>query len=103
MNSIWRTAASFILLLAITSSQSARADEQVLCAHVYPCNADGSVQAPYNEGDCRDYYERICFTKVYNELSGELVSCETEKGSYEKKHSQALKRLRKLRRRALKR
>ena len=72
----------FGVFLAAFPLQSAYAlDEIDRCAAVYPCNPDGTVQAPFDKGECAELYQRQCSSKKANELGDSLISCENNRDS----------------------
>ena len=74
------------LLLVVTpllaATQSLAADE-VACIEILPCNEDGSVYAPYNEGDCADHFEEVCRNYHENQLIEKLDQCEVRSSNFQ--------------------
>ena len=56
------------------------ADNQhvVLCAALLPCNGDGSVQKPFDEGPCALLYAKQCQFQFANQSSVDLLACQRE-------------------------
>lgn len=83
-------------ILTFTGSD-VRADDLV-CAAVLPCNADGSVQAPYSQGACAARYARDCTFAHAKSQEDKLVACEDSSSKKDRQISKLRKELRKARR-----
>ncbi|NLF25463.1 MAG: hypothetical protein GX589_07375 [Deltaproteobacteria bacterium] len=52
---------AFLGAVSFFAPSVVRADQdEVVCAAVFPCKADGTVPAPYNQGACAAAYEDMC-------------------------------------------
>ena len=70
--------------------------EETVCPAVFPCNSDGTVQAPYNQGDCAPYFEEMC--QPYAHCS---MFCESEKEELVKQNRKLKKQLKSAKRRLM--
>ena len=67
-------------------------DDLVVCAAVHPCNEDGSVQTPFNQGACAEHYALECAKDAFDRESDGSISCNTDRENL----GQQVKRLTKL-------
>ena len=86
-----------VLLMVFASPAFAESDDDVVvCAAVHPCNADGTVMAPYNKGECAARYALECAADVANKIGEDLVSCENENAALKLQLETSLKKLSRL-------
>jgi hypothetical protein len=84
-------------LLVLSAPSAANADDQIVCAQIMPCQADGSVLPPYDQGGCGAYYALICAkqyaeqNKNYNLCISALDQVKAENDKF-RKHIKLLKR-----------
>jgi hypothetical protein len=76
-----------------------RADEgEVVCATIVPCNPDGTVFAPYDQGACAPLYRSQCLSQRANELSEVEASCQVSMAELQKRVKALSRKNRALRR-----
>jgi hypothetical protein len=112
-HSIHYTASALLALLlnispAIAFAQDSANSGDLLCAAIVPCNPDGTVFEPYNQGACAAVYARQCARKVeeldpqseaegkqYQQLlEQELISCQKDSLASQNKLRKQLRQLR---------
>jgi len=77
---------------ALLAAPLAAADD-VVCPAVFPCNADGSVQPPFNKGDCAPFFAEMCRPYAYCE-----ILCENTKEDLMRRNRRLRRELRVLKR-----
>lgn len=79
----------FVLVLALGIPEG----EEPLCAAVHPCNPDGSVYAPFNQGACAERYALECARQLADEkdLSALFNQCVADR-EHLARRTQKLKR-----------
>ena len=96
---ISRGTASLLFLLSLVFAsvfdpQSVKAEDEVLCAAVLPCDEDGSVMPPYDRGACASYYRELCTQYAIEQLGDRVAVCTVEKGDLEKQNRRLRRQLR---------
>ena len=60
---------TFLAVFSALIPSVVRADQdEIVCAAVVPCEPDGTVQPPYNQGPCASAYEAMC--RPYADCAG---------------------------------
>lgn len=85
-------------LFLLWCPQSTRAEDGVVCAAIYPCNEDGSVQSPYNEGACAEYYRDMCSGSEVQKEGDGLLQCEIARAQLTRTNKRLKKQLRAVKR-----
>ena len=69
------------LLSSLLLTSSVYADDSgLICPEVYPCNSDGSVQAPFDQGACGVKFAKQC---VGDKANKTISSCEASRSEAE--------------------
>ena len=80
MGAVFKLILVAVVFNAAVCHQSVLAEEgEIMCAAVLPCNPDGTVQAPYDQGLCASYYETVCQKYGLSVLSDQVQSCTEER------------------------
>jgi hypothetical protein len=89
-----------VVAASLTFSNAAFASdsEPFVCAAVMPCNDDGTVQAPFDEGLCAPTYRSWCLSAQVNHLEDISQACHSQLESKQEVVEKFRKRLRDLRR-----
>lgn len=95
--------ASLVLaaVLCVVAVPSVQAEEgEFVCAAIMPCNPDGTVFAPYDQGSCAALYRSQCLSQRANELSEVEASCQVSMAELQKRVKALSRKNRALSRRA---
>ena len=84
-----------LMLIAFAPNVFAE-DSEPVCAMVAPCNADGSVFAPFDDGVCAVYYAKMCARKTTDSLLNQLGQCGSSSAALEAKLTSREKRIKRL-------
>lgn len=99
MKQVQFLAAALIATLGFSFLTAApvRADEseQFFCAAVLPCNSDGTVQAPFDQGLCAPTYRSQCLSMLANKLQESGATCDESLDRVAKKAKRLARQLRK--------
>lgn len=73
-------------------------DNDVLCAAVLPCDADGNVLPAFNQGACAEVYATQCANLASAQLGDKLNSCQDRTSDLEKQINKLQRQVRNLKR-----
>ena len=82
-----------VTMLCLLPSNLPAEENQVVCAAVAPCDKEGNVVDPYNQGDCAQSYYITCQNILMNQMAGELDSYLLKIQKLEKQNQQLRKKL----------
>ena len=84
----------FVIQPALAMDDNKLLDDDTVCAAVMPCNPDGSVQAPFDSGNCAPLYQRQCLTQKANELAEQVEQCINASDRRVQRYRRAIRALR---------
>ena len=68
--------ATVVVTLGALAAPQKAFGEDMVCAQIMPCTAEGGVFPPYNTGGCSSYYEDICERNQLELMTARMIDLE---------------------------